>query len=60
MRNVRSWRPFLIERPSGWSGGTRKKLDRILSEADRAIQRLNDKYTNPSGAQAQTAEREVA
>jgi GTPase SAR1 family protein len=49
MRNVGSWRPIFIERPVGWSGRTRRKLDRILIEADRVIQRLNDKYTNPSG-----------
>src|SRR5690606_9536793 len=44
MRNVRSWRPFFVERPVGWTAGTRKRLDRILSDADTAIQRLNDRY----------------
>ncbi|MBN1238162.1 MAG: dynamin family protein [Gammaproteobacteria bacterium] len=55
MRNVRSWRPIFIERPVGWGGGSRRKLDRILAEADRVIQRLNDKYTNPSGDADQRA-----
>jgi CRISPR-associated DxTHG motif protein len=49
MKNVTAWRPFFIERPVGWNSGTRKRIDRILSEADIAIQRLNDRYTNPSG-----------
>src|SRR5690606_22950686 len=49
MRNVTSWRPFFIDRPIGWNAGTRKRLDLIMTEADAAIQRLNDRYTNPSG-----------
>ncbi len=48
-RNVRAWRPFFVERPVGWTAGTRKRVERILSEADAAIQKLNDRYTNPSG-----------
>src|SRR5690606_24888425 len=44
MRNVSAFRPFFIERPIGWNAGTRKRLDRILSDADTAIQRLNDRY----------------
>src|SRR5690554_1989348 len=49
MRNVGALRPFFIVRPVGWSTGTRKRLDRIMTEADIVIQRLNDRYTNPSG-----------
>ena len=49
LRNVAAWRPFFIERPVGWNAGTRKRLDMIMAEADAAIQRLNDRYTNPSG-----------
>ena len=48
-RNVRAWRPFFVERPVGWTAGTRKRVDRIISDADAAIQKLNDRYTNPSG-----------
>ena len=57
MRNVTSWRPFFLERPVGWSAGMRKRLDRILAEADTAIQRLNDRYTNPSGSSELTEDR---
>ena len=49
MKNVSAWRPFFIERPVGWTAGTRKRMDRIFTEADAAIQKLNDRYTNPSG-----------
>ncbi|MFO7285855.1 MAG: dynamin family protein [Gammaproteobacteria bacterium] len=48
-RNVKAWRPFFIERPVGWTAGTRKRIERILTDADAAIQKLNDRYTNPSG-----------
>lgn len=47
--NVRSWRPFFVEKPLGWGRGLHKRIDRVLAEADTAIQRLNDRYTNPSG-----------
>ncbi len=50
MRNVAAVRPFFVERPVGWNTGTRKRLEHILSEADAAILRLNDRYTNPSGS----------
>lgn len=43
------WRPFFIERPMGWSGRTRKKIEAILADADRTIQKLNDRYADPSG-----------
>ncbi|HEX7082313.1 MAG TPA: dynamin family protein [Gammaproteobacteria bacterium] len=57
LRNVRAWRPFFVERPVGWTAGTRKRLDRILAEAHAAVQRLNDRYTNPSGGTELTKDR---
>jgi hypothetical protein len=47
--NVKSWWPFAARRPLGWNGGTRRRLDRVLSDAHATIQRLNDRYTDPSG-----------
>ncbi len=50
LKNVRSWlRPYFVVKPLGWGRRARKKVDRILAEADRAIQALNDRYANPSG-----------
>src|SRR5690606_20764274 len=51
-RNVRSWWPMLAGRPAGWGSGARRRLDRILSDAHSAIQKLNDRYTDPSGGRA--------
>jgi hypothetical protein len=48
-RNARSWWPFVAARPVGWTRGTRKRLDRVLSSAHAALQDLNDRYADPSG-----------
>ncbi|HEY8519430.1 MAG TPA: dynamin family protein [Gammaproteobacteria bacterium] len=48
-KNLRSWRPYFFTRPRGWTAGTRKRLNAVLDEAHAAIQRLNDRYTDPSG-----------
>jgi hypothetical protein len=50
--NVRSWRPFLLTKPRGWSIWSRRKLDAILNDAYAAVQQLNDRYTDPSGRRA--------
>src|SRR5690606_30189572 len=60
MRNVSAWRPFFVEKPIGWNAGTRERLDRIMSEADIAIQRLNDRFTSPSGARDLGKDKEQA
>ena len=48
-RNLGSRWPVLAGRPAGWSRRTRRRLDRVLNDAHAAIQRLNDRYTDPSG-----------
>ena len=50
--NVRAWRPFMLTRPAGWGIFTRRRLQRILAEADRLVQSLNNEYASPSGTQA--------
>lgn len=42
------WSNF-SNRPRGWSGRTRRRLDKVIAEADRYVQKLNDRYTSPSG-----------
>jgi len=42
------FRPDLV----GWHRFTRNRLHAILERADEAIQKLNDKYTHPSGQMA--------
>ncbi|HEX5421846.1 MAG TPA: dynamin family protein [Gammaproteobacteria bacterium] len=51
-KNVSAWlRPYFIDKPIGWGRGARKKVNTILTEADRAIQALNDRFANPSGTE---------
>ncbi|HEX6997801.1 MAG TPA: dynamin family protein [Gammaproteobacteria bacterium] len=59
-KNLRAWRPYLFTRPRGWTAGTRKRLNAVLDEAHAAIQRLNDRYTDPSGRREEAAPAEAA
>jgi hypothetical protein len=36
--------------PVGWNNGSRKRLQRVIGEANRYVQILNDRFTDPSGA----------
>jgi hypothetical protein len=42
-KNSRAWRPFMFTNPAGWSIFTRRRLQRILAEADRLVQSLNNR-----------------
>lgn len=48
-RSTAIWRSLFNQQPAGWGRGTRKRLQRIISETDRYVQKLNDSYVNPSG-----------
>jgi hypothetical protein len=48
-RNTRGLRPLLLTRPAGWGGRARRRLAEVLVDADRYVQTLNDRFTNPSG-----------
>lgn len=43
------WRSLFWQQPAGWGPGARKRLHRVLGEAERFVQRLNDTFANPSG-----------
>jgi len=58
-KNTRAWRPFLLTRPAGWSQRARRRINQVLADADRYVQTLNDRFTNPSGQGAQGAARAV-
>ena len=49
--NTRGWRSIFTTNPAGWGKFTRKRLRRIIAEADDYIQNLNDTFTDPSGQQ---------
>lgn len=44
----------LISKPRGWGNGMRNRLNAILSDSNKYVQALNDRFTNPSGAAQKT------
>jgi GTPase SAR1 family protein len=42
--------------PKGWSKRTRRKLESIIQSANQQTERLNDRYTDPSGKRTELAE----
>ncbi len=57
-KNIRPWHSIFRPEPVGWNGWTRRRLHALIAVADSYIQRLNDRFTQPSGEQysATTAE----
>ncbi|WP_020395430.1 dynamin family protein [Thiolinea disciformis] len=51
-KSTGTWRSIIQTTPSGWSSRTRRHLDAIRDAADHLIQRMNDRFTNPSAGQA--------
>ena len=51
-RNTAPWRSIFFTRPAGWGKRARRRLAAVLAEADRYVQSLNDRFTNPSGLKA--------
>lgn len=48
-KNVRPWYFLFSKQPVGWNRFTRKRLARILSDANRFVQTLNNRFADPSG-----------
>jgi len=53
--NTRIWLGIFRRRPAGWSARNRKKLHEVIARANRHIQELNDRFTDPSGVQREQA-----
>lgn len=49
IKNTRFWRSIFEVDPVGWSRRNRRRLREIINEADRYVQSLNDRFTDPSG-----------
>ncbi len=49
-KNTRWWRSIFKSTPVGWGTKTRQELDNIRSNIDYFVQKLNDRYTSPSGS----------
>ena len=43
------WRTMWIAAPAGWGGGARQKIASVLQDTGRYVQRLNDRFADPSG-----------
>jgi hypothetical protein len=49
--NTRGWHSVFATNPVGWGKYTRKRLHRVIADANDYIQKLNDTFTDPSGKQ---------
>ncbi len=50
VKNTRWWRSLFHFNPVGWNGRVQHKLDGIRDTIDNFVQKLNDRFTNPSGS----------
>ncbi|MDM8558206.1 dynamin family protein [Candidatus Parabeggiatoa sp. HSG14] len=46
---------WFIGQPAGWSNGTQKRINNLLGSVDSYVQKLNNRFTNPSGKADKTA-----
>jgi hypothetical protein len=56
--NTRPWHSIFKKTPVGWHNRSRRHLQDVIAQANRYVQTLNDKFTDPSGdlaSQQQTA-----
>lgn len=47
--NTKPWRSIFSRHPAGWTRRSRRQILKVLEAADRYVQDLNDRFTNPSG-----------
>ena len=47
--NTKPWRSIFGRHPAGWTRRSRRQIQKTLEDADRYVQDLNDRFTNPSG-----------
>jgi hypothetical protein len=58
MVNTRPWHSIFRRNPVGWGNRTRKRLHRVIAEANAYVQTLNDTFTDPSGEHVSKAKPE--
>jgi hypothetical protein len=51
-RNTVPWRWSLSPRPAGWGMPAKRRIAQVLEDADRYVQALNSRFTDPSGRSA--------
>ena len=47
--NTKAWRTIMTPSPAGWGRAARRRIELVATDADRFVQRLNDRFTDPSG-----------
>jgi len=47
--NTKPWRSIFSRKPVGWTRRNRRRVQQVIEDADRYVQDLNDRFTNPSG-----------
>ncbi len=52
LANTRPWRSIFSRSPAGWGRRARRRIQKVLEDADRYVQDLNDRFTDPSGGPA--------
>ncbi|MBF2760172.1 MAG: dynamin family protein [Ectothiorhodospiraceae bacterium AqS1] len=53
--NTRAWRSIFVQSPAGWNRRARNRIADIVAQADRFVQKINDRFADPSGASAKPA-----
>lgn len=48
-KNIVPWRSIFLTEPAGWGAKARKALASVISDSEKYIQSLNDRYAHPSG-----------
>jgi hypothetical protein len=48
-KNTRFWRSIFRPQPVGWGRRSRRRVRKVLGDTGSFVQRLNDRFTNPSG-----------
>jgi hypothetical protein len=56
LKNTRAWMSIFRSTPVGWGRVGRKRVAKAHHAADRFIQKLNDRYADPSGASGRAME----
>jgi len=49
LHNTRPWHSIFRKTPVGWHYRSRRHLQDVIADANRYVQTLNDKFTDPSG-----------
>ena len=56
VHNTSAWRTIMTPAPAGWGRSARRLIARVVADADGFVQRLNDRFTDPSGGEGATTD----